>query len=68
MEITLNLEIVNLSDNDLNVILAVSGSVSTAHSGEEGSVQIIGEVHSVVFKETRRHETPSATSPGCAFT
>lgn len=47
-------------------MINVYGSVSTAHSGEKGRVQIIGEVHSVVFKETRRHETPSATSPGSA--
>lgn len=40
--------------------------MSIAHSGEEGRVQIIREVHGVVFKETRRHETPSATSPGGA--
>lgn len=56
----------HLHDSDLKVTLAVSGSVSSAHSGEEGSVQIIREVRSVIFKETRRHETPSATLPGCA--
>ena len=47
-------------------LLRVCGRVWTAHSGEEGSVQIIRQVHSVVFKETRRHETPSSMSPGGA--
>lgn len=40
----------------------------TTYSGEEGSVQVIGEVPCVVFKETRRHETPPATAISCALT
>lgn len=40
----------------------------SAYSGEEGGVQVIGEVHRVVIKETRRHEAPAAARISCALT
>lgn len=42
--------------------------VSTAHSIEEGGVQVIQEVHTVLFEETGGYETAPATSMGCVFT
>lgn len=41
--------------------MRLSGSLSAAHSGEEGSVQLVWEIRRVLIKETGRHEAPSAT-------